>query len=439
MRVVLALTAVCFCLGMVQKTPCVLGDWEIADDVRFGALCYSDVPYAYHGSGLAERAAPFADPAPEDQDRLRPLEYPVLVGSFAYVSALITHALEGWPDLEERQALPRGEAYSAEGVPEETGTFFVVTAILLAALALLAAYFLARANRGRPYDAALFAAAPVLALTGLMNWELLAVAAVAGALWAWSRGSPRLAGVLLGVGAAAKVYPLLLLPALLLVCVRRRELPSFTRALGGAAGVWLVLNLPVMVLGYPQWKAFWVAELDRGPDLGSVWFLVQQADGPIGTATANVGSALLFLAWCVGLATVALRAPRSPRLAQVAFLVVVGFVLTATAYSPQHVLWLLPLAVLARPRWRDIGLWQATEVFYFCAVWWYLGGFTATATTDGDDLVYWLAILVRVSGQLWLAGLVVRDLMRPQHDPVRADGVTDDPLHPQVPVEPVET
>ena len=50
------------------------------------------------------------------------------------------------------------------------------------ALALLSAWLLARVNPGRPWDAALFALSPALALTALINWDLLAVVLVAGAL-----------------------------------------------------------------------------------------------------------------------------------------------------------------------------------------------------------------------------------------------------------------
>ena len=34
---------------------------------------------------------------------------------------------------------------------------------------------------------------------------------------------------------------------------------------------------------------------------------------------------------------------------------------------------------------------------------------------------------MRIAATLWLMGLVVRDILRPWHDPVRADAVTDDP------------
>ncbi len=108
----------------------------------------------------------------------------------------------------------------------------------------------------------------------------------------------------------------------------------------------------------------------------------------------------------------------------------IGFLLVNKVYSPQYVLWILPLAVLARPRWRDLLIWQAGEVFYFVAVWFYLGGFTASASAGQADHAYWWAIALRVVAELWLAAVVVRDILVTRHDPVRADGVTDDPMEP---------
>ena len=108
------------------------------------------------------------------------------------------------------------------------------------------------------------------------------------------------------------------------------------------------------------------------------------------------------------------------------FLVVVAFLLVNKVYSPQYVLWLLPLAALARPRWRDMLIWQACEVFYFFAVWMHIADFFVTA---GDaDWVYALGVVVRIAGQLYLVVLVIRDILQPWKDPVRADGLSDDPL-----------
>ena len=56
------------------------------------------------------------------------------------------------------------------------------------------------------------------------NWDLLAVALTTLGMWAWARRRPVLAGVLLGLGVAAKLYPLLLLGALFLLCLRAGRL-----------------------------------------------------------------------------------------------------------------------------------------------------------------------------------------------------------------------
>ena len=122
-----------------------------------------------------------------------------------------------------------------------------------------------------------------------------------------------------------------------------------------------------------------------------------------------------------------LTAPRRPRFAQLAFLVVAAFILTNKVYSPQYVLWLIPLAALARPRWRDFLIWQACEVMYFLGIWMYLA-----YTTSGDKHQglptegYQLAIAVHLLGTLYLCAVVVRDILMPERDVVRSDG-SDDP------------
>jgi uncharacterized membrane protein len=100
--------------------------------------------------------------------------------------------------------------------------------------------------------------------------------------------------------------------------------------------------------------------------------------------------------------------------AQLALLVLLGFLVVNKVYSPQYVLWILPIAVLARPSWRDLLIWQAGEIFYFAMVWMYLAGFTSSATAGGQDIAYSTAILVRIAAELYLAVVVVRDLVRPQ-------------------------
>jgi uncharacterized membrane protein len=102
-----------------------------------------------------------------------------------------------------------------------------------------------------------------------------------------------------------------------------------------------------------------------------------------------------------------------------------AFVLTNKVYSPQYVLWVLPLAVLARPRWRDLLVWQALEAAYFFGIWWYLVGYG----TEEKGLAYGWYVAATAAhwfGTAWFLALVVRDVWRPQHDPVRTDGFAED-------------
>jgi uncharacterized membrane protein len=419
LRVVLLLVTLTFALGLVQKAPCAAQAWQDGT-TRYTQMCYSDIPYLYADRGFAEEQVPYVGGGA----RYGHLEYPVLTGAFAYGAALLTHLVFEEPSTggmspDEVQADP---VVRANLVP-----YTLVNALLLFGCALVAAWAMAGVHRGRPWDAAAFAAAPVVALTGLINWDLLVVALLATALLAWSRSRPLLAGVLVGLGTAAKLYPLFVLGPLLLLCLRSRRMRAFWLAAGGATAAWALTNLPVAAVNLAGWARFWTFNAERGADLGSLWYAWVLTGHEVSVHTINVVSWTFFGGACLAVGALALFAPRRPRLAQLVFLVVAAFLLVNKVYSPQYVLWLLPLAVLARPRWRDLLVWQAGEVVYFGAVWLHLSGDLAPAASDATQAPYVLAILLRVCAQLWLVGLVLRDVWQPWHDPVRADGVTDDP------------
>ena len=426
-RVLLALAAVVLALGVVQKTSCYQESWQDGTE-RYSHMCYSDLPYLYTGRGFAELSWPYTD---DLQERVRypVMEYPVLISYWAYGTGWVTHWLSGSPDLTPRYAVGADSLTSVDGVLAESRLYVAVNAVGLVGLTLLAVWLLAKVHRRRPWDAALLAASPALALTALVNWDLLALVFVAGALWGWSRDKPVLTGLMIGLGTAAKLYPLLLLGPLLVICLRDRRLPDLATVAFTALIAWLLVDLPAYVSGPEQWAHFWSFNSDRGPDLGSLWLVLDQATGiGLSATTVNHWSLGIFALWCLGVLVLGLRAPETPRLAQLALLVLVGFLLVNKVYSPQYVLWLLPFAALARPRWRDHLVWQGSEIFYFAMVWWYLGGFLDPAG-GGDVGFYWLAIGVRVAGELFLAAVVVRDVLRPWRDPVRR---TDAGLSPQL-------
>ncbi|MGK5731720.1 glycosyltransferase family 87 protein [Streptomyces sp. URMC 124] len=413
-RVIVLVAIGMFALGMVQKLPCYEYGWFFGATTQYTHACYSDIPHLYSGRGFDAGLVPYFDRIPQAvSGGMDYLEYPVLTGLFMQIAAWLT---PGGGTIQHREQIN-----------------WLVNAGMLMACTAVIAVCSARTHRRRPWDALLIALAPAFALTATVNWDLFAVALTAAAMLMWSRGRAVPAGVLIGLAAAAKLYPLLLLGPLFVLCLRAGRMKAFATATASAVAAWLVVNLPVMLThdaaGFhirEGWAKFYTFSQERPIDFGSVWLLISQRTGnPLDDANTYVS--LLMILGCLALVALGLYAPRRPRFAQLVFLVVALFVLTNKVYSPQYVLWLIPLAVLARPKWRDFLIWQACEVLYFLGIWSYLA-YTGSGDkhqglpTEG----YQLAIVLHLLGTLYLCAVVVRDILMPERDVVRRDG-SDDP------------
>jgi uncharacterized membrane protein len=134
----------------------------------------------------------------------------------------------------------------------------------------------------------------------------------------------------------------------------------------------------------------------------------------------------LFVLCCAGIVLLAMRAPRPPRLAPLCFLVVAAFLLVNKVWSPQYSLWLVPLAVLALPRWRLLLSWMLVDALVWLPlVYAYLG-----TDAKGLPMGYFLgAVVIRDAVVIALCVLVVRSVLRPETDPIRTAGL-DDPDWP---------
>lgn len=408
-RIVLALACLVLALGWVQKSPCRDGAWSEGN--QYSRACYTDVLALYYAERLSEGFVPYRD---------HPVEYPVLTGAMMGGIGLPVHAL----------GQDRG------GTLNEGRLFYDLTALALAVCALGTAWAVLRLRRRRPWDAAMVALAPAVLVTATVNWDLFAVALSTLALLLWARRRPAAAGVLLGLAVAAKFYPLLFLGPLFLVCLRARRLPDWSVTAGAAAMTWFVPNALVYLAAPDSWLRFYRFSSERGVDWGTFWYVgarVPFGNGPLGVFTSlaedvprlNAVSSGLFLLACVGVAALALLAPRRPRLAALIFLTVAAFLLTNKVWSQQFVLWLVPLAVLARPRWGAFLAWQACELFYFLAF------YQTLLRASGErslmpEPIFLLASAARAGSLLVLCWLVVREALRPEEDVVRA-GSDDDP------------
>lgn len=405
-RAALLTATLCYLAGVWFRLPCRITVAGQNPDT-FKRMCYSDIGLLYDGRGLLQGNTPYLD-----SGAYPVLEYPVLTGWFLEFERLVTVAL----------GAPTGEGLSAQQKVDATALFVDVNTVLLGGLLLIAVWAQVFTVRERPWDAMMLAASPCVAAAALINWDLLVVALTALGCLCWARGRPTAAGVLLGLGMAAKLYPAFLLGPLLLLCLRSGRMREFARLLAAFAISWTLVNLPAIVLAPTAWLSFWSFNSDRGGDLGSIWYVLSLAGHPV--EHLNELAAGLFLLGCAAIGVLILLAPRRPRFGAVAFLVVAAFLMTNKVYSPQYVLWLLPLLILARPRWRDWWIFTVGELLYFGAIWWHLGGFLAPGSGQ-PDRVYWLAVLIRLATQGWVVAAVVRDVLRPDLDPVRRGGLDD--------------
>ncbi|MEV4366705.1 glycosyltransferase 87 family protein [Nonomuraea sp. NPDC049637] len=391
-------------LGYVVRLPCRTGGWN--DQVQtYTNFCYTDIYPLYFDRQLATQNPYFAD-VPFDKQ----VEYPVVLGEVMQAIAWISRKLE----LDQ----------VAQAVRFYDLTVLLLGVCLVAGVLLMAAV----AGPARRWDALWYAISPAVILAAYINWDLVAGALSMGMLLAWARRRQVLAGVLLGLAIATKFYPLMFLGALFLLTLRTARWRPFLVTVGSAAGAWLVVNVPFMVFAWDGWRRFYVFSQERGIDWGSPWLFFQRKGwGILGEADVSTLGMVTLAALCLGIAVLALTAPRRPRLAQLCFLALAAFMMTNKVWSPQFVLWLVPFAVLARPRWKPLALWQLAEVWYFAAIWLYL---LAQPPLSRDDLgigdnTYFTAVWGRVITIGIMMAFVVRDILRPDRDVVRQDGIDD--------------
>lgn len=266
-------------------------------------------------------------------------------------------------------------------------------AVLLAGLALLATALLVRVDRRRPWAAAGWALGPVL-LVHWLSWELVAAVGVAVLLWGWTSGRPWLAGVGAGVGAAFALPVAVAFVGVVAVGGRLRDRVD---ALLAAAAAYVVVTLPGRATA-------------ETPDIGSIWFLLART-GVGGSTTARTVVQVVVLALAAGAAWwLVRRAGRADALtsARAGLVLLAAALAVVSSAPPETALLLLPLAAIAVRRWRDLLMWQALHLVSWVLTGWYVG--QALVPTVADDArAYWLAVLLRVGGLVWLVAAVLRD------------------------------
>jgi uncharacterized membrane protein len=384
-------------LGTAAKVPCASGDW--ADGRQYDLLCYTDLIPLMTTEQLANGRLPFLDAfAPNPAARCD--EYPVLTMYFMRVA--------GWVS------------------DTNYARFFGANVALLWGCAIVVALCLYLLVGMRALYLAL---APTLFVYGVVNWDLFAVALATAATLAFFRRRDTLAGLLLGLGAAAKFYPAMLLVPFIAQRLQDRE-PDRAITLGWATGgSWVAVNLPFAIAAPNAWLTFFRFNSERCADFDSLWSIGwRYLDHDPGAACARTGfinaaSLASFLALTVIVwAAKERRMPGFPRWTLV-FPVVTLFLLTNKVYSPQYGLWLLPLFALALPDLRVFIAFSIADLAVFVTRFWWFGELGGTRGWP-PQWVFELMVVLRAAVLVWC----LLAWIRREPDPV--PGAAPDPSLP---------
>ncbi|MFD8491948.1 glycosyltransferase family 87 protein [Amycolatopsis sp. NPDC059657] len=425
-RVGLLLALLALVVSWFGKSACIQSytdsDGHAALDWRAGrpyvAMCYSDLVPLYTAEKLNQPGTfPYATSWNDDTGtQVKYMEYPVVTGLFQWINAKLTAGvLAVFPG-----SLP-------------VAIYFNLSALWLSLFWLLAVWATGRSNRRRPWDAALVAISPLMLVHAFTNFDTIGAGLTAAGILAWARKKPVAAGVLLGLAAAAKLYPLLLLGPLFVLCLRAGKTRAWLVTATATAGTWLVVNAPFALFMRDGWQEFFRLSVLRPMDPDSIYNVIAYLTGWHGfdgvlakgetPNVLNVVIVVVFMACCAGITYMTLTAPRRPRVGQLFFLVVAAFLLTGKVWNPQYSLWLVPLAVLAIPRWRPLLAWMVLDALVWAPrMFYYLG-----VDNKGLPESWFLGtVVVRDLALIGLCVLVVREIYRPATDLVRLHG-DDDP------------
>lgn len=369
----LVITAFTLTAGFALKANCTHQPW---DGRQWRTSCANDILLLYYLRGLnTDRSFPPA------------LEYPAGTDIYVGVANALSHSDAGFV------------AVNAVG-------------LALAGFATTAALIAMVGDRRRILY---FALGPSLALYAFNNWDLLGVGLATVGLLEYRRDRDGWAGLAIGLGAAVKLYPALLLPGMLLAAwhatadapERRRRLRRLSY--GFAIGVGAA-NALVYALSPRAWGFFWSFQSERFPNPETSWFMVFRHAFPRPSAewnhlyptVANIASAALLLLAAALLIRAEARREQSRPVA-LGFGLVLVFLLTTKVFSPQYILWLLPFFVVLELPWYSYAAMALTDAgVWFSVNWYYL------TISRGGNWNWWLNLL---EAAVWARYLVLAWLL----------------------------
>jgi hypothetical protein len=230
------------------------------------------------------------------------------------------------------------------------------------------------------------ASAVVFSLYIFRRFDVAAVFLVVVAFYFIYKRNPGWGGAFLGLAAAAKLYPAILLPIVLLYFWRNRTDKEFALRIGvGFCFAGGITVLPFVITGLPGLLNFLKYHGERGVQIESIFastiylgkfFGLTNAATSVDHGSINfssswggflasaatlltIGGLLFFYAYLWWATRTNGRRLRIDWLLQAAAIATMWFIISNKVLSPQYLLWIMPFAVL----WRGSKLW-----LYFAAL-----------------------------------------------------------------------
>jgi len=257
--------------------------------------------------------------------------------------------------------------------------------------------------------------APAVIGSLYINWDLWAVASAVLAIYYFDRRLYDYSALALGLSIATKFFPIVLLAPIAFIFYRRGQLKDAIRYVIVTAGTWLLINAPFIIFNKTGWWRFFKMNGERGVDFGSLWYALNLFG--ISTSNLNTLSILLFLIGIAAYAVYFFGLGQLPTLASTSFIVVAIFTISSKVYSPQYVLWLTPLAILAMRDKKDrpaFWIWQGAELIYHLAIWEYLASYSGSHF-GLPAKAYAAATLIRIGATIFFAARVSTRSAHPQN------------------------
>ena len=356
-------------LSFAKSSHCQNTGWATPD--QYIHACYSDLPALYGSRGLDKNEWPYAS---DDNS----VEYPVITAMVMYGTSFVANSPASYFNVN---------------------IFFLI--LLLIATALLV-------RKIRPEFAYLVPVAPAMIASLYINWDLWAIATMMLAIYWFDRKQYLHSALIMGLSISTKFLPVFLLIPIAFILWRDAKVKELVKYLAVVAATWIAINAPFALTTPTGWWRFYKLNLERGADWGSIWLALQQ----LGVSLTNLNylSILLLLIALTTVAILLFELKYTPTLASVAFIVLASVMLASKVYSPQYVLWLTPLAVIALTHKKDVHafwVWQATEVIYHVAIWQHLA--TVTGAKFGLAATpFAILTLVRIGGTIYLMAVLAR-------------------------------